>query len=379
MLPLILKSRGSLSSLVLGYQSAVDYAHAGGLEAALFSQDTVLNCGANLGGITVIDKAILRRVRQDGFIYRATVNHRLVAGANDQIKFKVFRLRAGTYDMVGQSEVFAIPAGGTQTYTFTNPIPCLVGDYIGFWTNHAADNLPEVSIKASAGNNIGYVFDEDVTTTNVFAAEVGNFSINLDFFSYRPYICGTGDSIMAGWSNRQSWYDSFSGPVTGDPLYQLQLILAHLRYQNHAKGDTTWDWVRTTGAVSALLAKPRYLIAHAGVNDIEHDVVWADVLSDMDDVLSQCVAAGVTMLLPEILPCTNFNDARAAIVRTFNSNYAAWCAANSVMLISMHDQFGKIRVSTGELDDLADAYNDDGTHLTAAGKLLQAALYKSVL
>ena len=378
MLPLILHNKNRLSSQVISYQSVVDYVHAGGHVVASFAADGNFNSGGGAEGITCIDLAISKRIRQDGFIYQAKVGI-LSAEAGGQIKFKIFRLNGATYDMVAETEVLAVTSSGTKTFTFATPLPCLIGDYVGVWLNGTSAGNPAINTTTVAGGVVGYVFLGDVITTDDFSDQTGPACLNIEYFTYRPFLCGTGDSIMAGWTNRQSWYDAFSGPVSGDPLYQMQQLMPYLRYQNHAMGDQIWNWVRTTGSFSALAVKPKYLLVHAGVNDIDHDVAWAAVDASMDAVLNACNAAGTTLLVAEILPCSNLSDVKSANIRTFNTNYAAWCSANNVQLISMHDAFGQIRGSTGELDDLAAAYNEDGVHLTAAGKLKQAELYKGVL
>ncbi len=100
----------------------------------------------------------------------------------------------------------------------------------------------------------------------------------------------------------------------------------------------------------------------------------------MAAVKTACDAAGVTLIVDEITPPGNQTDVIAAAVRTFNSNYAAWCLSNNVMLVRMHDQMGQIRVSTGQLDDLLAAYDGgDHIHLSLAGKILQANLWMESL
>jgi len=69
-----------------------------------------------------------------------------------------------------------------------------------------------------------------------------------------------------------------------------------------------------------------------------------------------------------------FNDVQAATIRTWNANLAAWCLSNNATLIPTHDAMGKIRVSTGQLDDLKTEYDADGTHITQLGVLKMAEI-----
>jgi lysophospholipase L1-like esterase len=72
------------------------------------------------------------------------------------------------------------------------------------------------------------------------------------------------------------------------------------------------------------------------------------------------------LFISEIAPYTAGNDTMAANIRAFNSNYATWCANNGAVLVPIHDALGKVRASTGQLDDLNyDA--GDGTHLSKTG------------
>lgn len=85
------------------------------------------------------------------------------------------------------------------------------------------------------------------------------------------------------------------------------------------------------------------------------------------DTFLAALPAGTSLFVNEILPYTSGNDTQAATIRTLNANYATWCAENGATLIQCHDAMGQVRASTGELDDLATAYNHDGAHLTTAG------------
>jgi hypothetical protein len=78
-----------------------------------------------------------------------------------------------------------------------------------------------------------------------------------------------------------------------------------------------------------------------------------------------------------LLPWTNGSDGQAGTVRTWNANLAVWCAANGAHLIECHDPMGQVRISTGELDDMKTAYNQDGVHLSTVGVDALAQIIKT--
>jgi lysophospholipase L1-like esterase len=320
----------------------------------------------------------MRRIRQDGFVYGA----KAVVGAASQagqIKFKVFRKNGANYDFVGQSELMALEAGGgtnhTVTFTFGTPIPCKIGDYFGYSTPPIALNDPRIMWGAENGGTPAAEYS-DVVTSNAFGSEVSNYFPNIEALTCPPLVAITGDSISAGYGEHKSFYNIEQGSILHDPGYQLQQLIPDLLYQNHGKGSMGWNWVRTTGMVSALASKPKYLIVHAGINDAATSEVIATILSDMDLVLAACVANNTELILDEITPATNQNDVVSALARSYNSAYATWCATNHIKMVSMHDIYGKLRVSTGELDDLIDIYNGDTIHYSLAGKQKMAELWK---
>lgn len=140
---------------------------------------------------------------------------------------------------------------------------------------------------------------------------------------------------------------------------------ASIKITDNALGNQTYAWVLSTGVPNAIAAGAESILIHCGVNDVSTSRTWGQIESDLDDI--KALLTGQELFISEILPWTNGSDAENATIRTFNTNFAVWAAANGVTLISTHDQVGQIRVSTGELDDLKTIYDLDGVHLTAGG------------
>jgi lysophospholipase L1-like esterase len=362
------------------YQGDTTNVFAAGLPAASWVNNAILNVGGATKHIYVIDLASSKRIRQTGYIYggRVLIDSYL---SGNLVSFIVLRKDGTTYDLVGESEDFAVTGKGTLTASFTSPIACIEGDYFGvvFKQGAAATQSPKGTVKTLTGGSIGYK-QVDIEAADNAPTVLENYTLNAEAFTHRPYICGTGDSIMAGHTSWYTFYEAtFGGTITHNPLYQVTQLNSNVLHQNHAMGATTFAWALATGVVSALAVDPKYLIIHSGINDIAQAREWSAVLSDLNAIKVLCDAAGTVLILDEILPWTAGSDAQAVTIRTWNANLASWCTSNSVHLIEMHDSFGKIRVSTGELDDLADAYNSDGVHVTLAGKQLMADFWVDYL
>lgn len=359
----------SLGSRASAWQSGGANVHVGGLKEAAFVT------AIGFGNGTIIN-------RFQAFVQDCTVKQIKVsvnARAGGTWKFKVFRWNSGTslFDMVAQ-QAFIPAATGTQTITLSPGIDVQMGDCPGVYMPDANEKV-NLTVTATDGY-IGtrYVSGADITTSNAFATTSVR-EIDIDCLGNRPFLACAGNSIMAGNANQNPfWYNIWSGSnasVTvpgGEPTSeipnQIRARVPTLQYQNQAKGGLTWNWQVTTGVPACVAIDPRIIVIHSGLNDVIAGRVWADVLADMDSVRA-LVPATVKLLIDEITPGSAgyASDAQAATIRTFNANYATWCAANNATLVKCHDEMAQIRVSTGELDDLLAAYDQDGRHFTAAG------------
>ena len=332
------------------------------------------------------------RIRQPGYIWGAKIQIRQV-GVGMSVKFKVLRFNVDTYDVIGESEAFSISGDvGLKSFTFTQPIACQVGDLCGvFLTGSVTDgNRVKIEYGTLVNATVRYVAG-DITTTNAFTSNIASTVLGIELLCHPPYLCVTGDSIPEGHntaSRFHGFYDAtahgITGTITSEIMNQLRGLISGgtvLQYQNHAFGGQTYAWVLSTGIVSSIATKAKNILIHAGINDIAEPREWALVESDLDAILVLINAASPVpnLLIDEILPWTSGNDTQAGTVRTFNANLATWCTANGATLVKCHDEMGKIRVSTGQLDDLATDYNQDGTHLTQAGVDKMAQIWKRYL
>lgn len=359
--------------------------HAAGMYTASFSHQ---DSGAPNNGqwLSLMDTYSLNRVRQDGTITAVTYKAFQVGGTGGKFKLKVYRKNGAVYNFVGESEEISVTTTAVTTRTLTNPIAVLQGDCIGEAIfKPSSTNFAYMDAAAKTGSLVKYVFDADVSTDNAWSSGI-SWSLCLDCFVSRPAVAVTGDSIGEGFGtpNWLSLYEgevsSFTGTKTSQPAAKLAGLITDLQYQNHALQSMKWDWVRSTGIVSALTCNPKWVIIQCGTNEVFGGRSWATIQADMDAVKVLADAAGAKLIISEVPPLTGSSDANAALIRTYNTNYAAWCTANGATLARIHDEVGKLRVSTGYYDDWADAYNSgDNTHPSDAGKAAIAAQWKLAL
>ena len=106
---------------------------------------------------------------------------------------------------------------------------------------------------------------------------------------------------------------------------------------------------------------------HTGINDANDGILWPEILTNLASIRQKWPITNA-LFIGEILPDTVSSDAISANIRTFNTNLNFWCSTNTATIVHQHDLFGQLRVSTGQLDDLANAYTSSvPPHLSQAG------------
>ena len=374
----------SVLRAITNWQATADRVPCGGLPLAAFGGTGAYSSPA--GGRTFLLSARLRRIYQDGYIRRVVIDI-FAKGTAQQLKFKVFRYNTGTtnYDMVSQSETINIVATGVTTFNLAQPMACVPGDILGYYCTGSAVDAEKVKVRDISLGDGGCCYAAgDITVSDAFADALAN-QLNLAAYTNAPYLAFSGGSIAEGYNSIESWRSLYwtvapSG-VGGDPTKeianQLRALVgggALLQYQNHAKGGSKFADIVVTGIPGALGALSRDVLVHCGINDVVAATAWATVSGHLDTIRA-AVGTGQRLLIDEILPNTAGNDASAVVIRTWNASLATWCAANGAILVRCHDAMGQIRGSTGLLDDLLAAYDDDGTHLTQAGVDAMAVLW----
>lgn len=337
--------------------------------------------GATAVGRTFVNGSVSMGCRQDGFV--RTINiyvDTLGAAPTDTLKFKVLRPNGtGSYTVPAESELLTPTQTGKNTFNLTKPLPVQPGDHIGLWIKGAA--VDGVSIDAAVTTDTIRYFLGDATGGEAYT-DSPNISLPIECLGVPPFVVIIGESIQEGHNDVSNWHSHYHTGPTGNPLAepmnQVRARIPTLEYQNWAEGSTLWSEQARKATLLADYAAPRAVIVGGGINDIVNGVSWATAEANMN-LFKAAVPAGVMIFVLEMLPYTPGTDMQVTTIRTWNANYAAWCAANGAILIPCHDAMGQIRPSTGQLDDLITAYHYSGGHLTYAGVDAFAALIASAL
>jgi hypothetical protein len=323
--------------------------------------------GVGLNTMWFTDTA--RNIRQPGLIRSISCLFNNILST--QIQFKIYRKNGVNWDFVSNSELITSVDTPTKTFVLATPLVAKPGDTFGIFVNH-----PQ-GLNYQAGSAIRYSNDgvnhSDTITTS---AALGQ-SISIKALSNNPYLCATGDSIGMGFPQYAGIY---GGGPSGDPSFMpAQKVRESLgdgtlfEYQDFCASGQKFAFVASTGMPAALAMSPNSVLVHCGVNDVFAGTTWASVLSSLATI--KALVGTVNLYIDEILPAAVLDDTMSATARQWNTDLAAWCAANGATIIHSHDAMGKIRASTNQLDDLATGYGSDGTHLSATGVAALAACW----
>jgi hypothetical protein len=338
--------------------------------------------GITAPGRTFISGVIRHRIVQDGYIRQVKVTSKNVSGGALSVTFRVFRWNSdtSTYDFVSQSEPVSVANGaGARTYDLANPMVCRAGDLPGMFIPNQASTTPVIGTSTYVQNAAIMFVSADVLTSDVFGTGIDNLALDVEFLGGAPYLAATGDSIAEGHPNYHGVeHTGPAGTITNEIWHQLQARIPSLQYQNHALGSQGFIWALSTGVPACMAVSPHTVIVMCGVLDIMDERPWEDVQADLASIKA-LVLPPARLAVAEVLPWTAATDAQAGAIRTHNANLATWCTANGVQLLRTHDAMGKVRVATGELDDLKASYDADGIHLTDAGADAMAAIIRPQL
>jgi len=353
----------------------------GGNPTSLWLSNSAVGGGTSGSGRTLVQSTTsARHIRRSGTITGCRL--RTGDSAESAFRIRIYRWNGTEYDYISQqSEELTLPLGAaTQDYTFAAPLAVKAGDAVGIWLG---DNDAELAVSSQSGSHVIYGDGLLVDTSTV--TQLSNFAMDLELLGPAMDLAITGDSIVEGHNGTNEYHgylhtaERFGGDETCEIGAQIRAIKGtSWYYENHALGSQTFEWVAGNGMQSVLLNPTASIWIHCGVNDVASARTWSQVEDNLDKIRS-VIPENTNLYISEILPWTNGDDTEAATIRTWNGYLATWCSANNATLIVCHDAMGKIRVSTGELDDLATAYDEDGVHLTEVGVSALAAIVAAVV
>lgn len=191
-------------------------------------------------------------------------------------------------------------------------------------------------------------------------------------------VAGLGDSIMAGHCGgigfttavENAWVES--GDTNYSPMHMLTSISGFSTITtNLGYGSATWSLINSTYK-QYIPVGTRWVVAHCGVNDIAGSVSWNDAVTNINSIKAYCDSLGARFMIDDIFPWPGSSDATSLIIRTWNTNYHNWAATNGAYPLVTHDLMGKLRISTGEYDELNTDYDcvPGNIHLNPTGVLV---------
>jgi hypothetical protein len=315
------------------------------------------------------------QLRQSGLLEEVRMKEAVTGTPN--YKIKVLRESGVNFNVVDETGLITPTStvGGTSTFVLSPELNCKAGDWLAVYVDSGTHSVTSV-----VGESVSYR-DGDLTTGQPLDQSFADVALEIAAYSLRPWLCATGDSIIEG---RNDWdggnvdpYENYwrSGGIDPYPTgadAEIMGVMArdHLtgenfEYQNHAKGGSGWN---SSGFYIQWCVdqSPETILTGWGTNDVVAQT-WSWVEGYLD-AARLIIPGSMRWIIPEILPRTDLSDSDAAKIRTWNGNFATWAAANNAEILAVHDAFGQIRGSTGELDDLLSAYADqDGVHLSYTG------------
>ena len=203
-----------------------------------------------------------------------------------------------------------------------------------------------------------------------------------------PNIVFIGDSRTEGQNEHFSYINPQGGTDdTDDPTRTIPHKVAELFASNNLTYRNMGVSGHGTAAIISRLQrdvidlKPKLVVIATGA-DIILSVPQVTFLANMTSILDDCKTAGIRIILSKIpgADAGTVNDANSAIRRAWNVLLEDYAVSHNAIVIDVDGSLGKIRESTGELDDIKDDLAGvDNTHFSIAGNDVVAALYEQAI
>ena len=191
----------------------------------------------------------------------------------------------------------------------------------------------------------------------------------------KPNIIMFGDSITEGYPPNRSYINEL-GVALISPTTQIIKKVADnygWSYQNVGiAGETslTGEGRIQRDVIDPL---PKACIIQYGGNDWAINRTANEVFTSMSNMCDDLIAAGIKPIVCSCTPYAPLTDARSQIRRDYNALLDGLATTHNAIIVQLDSVLGKVRTSTGELDDLQDAYAlGDNIHLNDAGSTAYA-------
>lgn len=154
--------------------------------------------------------------------------------------------------------------------------------------------------------------------------------------------------------------------------YMLAELLGITSFQNLGVNSNRTQQIAGRLPTDIASGLPNLIVIEGGTNDLNGGVGWGTVSANITTMLEACKVQSTIVVYVSIFPRNDINDTLAGTRRTWNSSIETLVETynidNNFHFINLDSVLGKIRLTTGELDDLKDEYNSgDGVHLNTLG------------
>ena len=314
-------------------------------------------------------------------IYTSTVTN------TTEFYITIWRGTPGSWTRVGTSENIRSQLANTtiNTVTFTSPIEGIEpGDLLGFRITASGAGYQYYAI-ADADTNFYYCADTAGDTAYNWEGQVsiGHYIVPIECYMNPPYIVGIGDSIMAGHTAHYSYCETTR---TNDPTSHLMFRFYDMsgwNYQNMGIGSQKIADIKARFATDVIALSPEYCILQGGGNDYggtppTDKSAW---LSDYEDILTACTAAGIQPIALLMTPWTGGSTAQMRARDSWNKLLKALAYEYDALVIDPNPAVGEFRVGgdPNNLWDIQAIYSGDGVHFWYPGHLAIATLIYNAL
>ena len=292
-----------------------------------------------------------------------------------ECKIRIWRGPLTNATLVSESsdirpQLESVPDDTIAHVEFDTPIAGVEGDYVSILFTAGALVGDVVETKAGGGGNVCKYITGAPSTNGadwVAASGVVNF-IPIELLSDAPNIASIGDSLVAGVPWNYTYIESLFETNTVD-LQIVEKVAANYgwTYRNMALTGDTSIGVRNRLANDMNALNPQMGLVMVGVNDIATAVTEGAYITNMTAIIASMVNNGIKPIVIEILPANGLDDTESAARRSFNVALRSVGSTYGAIMVNCDSTIGSNRVSTSEMDDIHDDFDEDGVHLNSAG------------
>jgi len=242
---------------------------------------------------------------------------------------------------------------------------------------NSSTNSPEIRETVYTGT---LPFDADdseqLTAISLSNGDAVGVSTVENFRIYKPWLIGIGDSLMVGQPYNWAGIPSLTNNEGCSILKWIEKSVGDqaIAVNQGLGGYTT---ALTASRIDSMVAelKPEWCLISIGSNDIILDVPIATMKTNLATIVDTCTAAGIKVVINEVIPRDVFTDAQDLVKEEWNLWLRTFVATRSMCVLSeSHD----LLADPNNSDNMRPMYKaDTDGHTNALGtKIIANAMYQ---